>query len=194
MERRIAFQVSAMRGRTLTGYAAIFGAESQDLGGFVETVRAGAFARSLRSNPDVKALINHEPSLLLGRTPGTLKLEEDTRGLKFRVALPDTSYARDIYFSIRRGDATQCSFAFTVREQRWGTKTMPDGREIATRELLDAELLDVSIVTFPAYTATTVSADERARVDEVSDPASPLYDESDPDYNPDWAEGNGDEE
>src|SRR5258707_13658210 len=80
---------------TLVGYAAVFGSKSEDLGGFRETVMPGAFKRSIGSGADVKFLMNHDPSLVMGRTKNnTLALEEDDRGRMFRVKLPPTQAAR----------------------------------------------------------------------------------------------------
>src|SRR5690606_5179958 len=95
MERRAAYELRVAGTRQaprLEGYAAVFDAPSEDLGGFVEYVRRGAFARSLKSNhADPLALVHHMPHLVLGRrSAGTLKLEEDDRGLRFEIELPDT--------------------------------------------------------------------------------------------------------
>ena len=138
-------------GNTLTGYAAVFDAESEDLGGFVETIAPVAFDRSLEAGADVRALINHDSNLVLGRsTSGTLRLETDAIGLRFEVDLPDTSYARDLRVSMERGDISQCSFMFQTVKDEWISR---EGK--ARRRLLDVELMDVSVVTFPAYPQTT---------------------------------------
>src|SRR5690348_17208033 len=100
---------------SLVGYAALFNSESKDLGGFRERIAPGAFTRTLKEGGDVKALVNHDPNQVLGRTKnGTLKLEQDDRGLKFRVKLnPQSQAHRDLHASIARGDLDECSFAFT---------------------------------------------------------------------------------
>src|SRR6185437_15993750 len=84
---------------SLVGYAALFNSESKNLGAFRERIKPGAFTRSLNEGADVKALVNHDPSQLLGRTKnGTLKLEQDDRGLKFRVVLnPQSQAHRDLH-------------------------------------------------------------------------------------------------
>ena len=138
-------------GNTLAGYAAVFNADSEDLGGFVETIDPAAFNRSLAAGADVRALINHDSNLVLGRsTSGTLRLSTDEIGLRFEVDLPETSYARDLKVSMERGDISQCSFMFQVVKDEWVSR---DG--IARRRLLDVDLMDVSVVTFPAYPQTT---------------------------------------
>lgn len=145
----------------LVGYAALFNSESKDLGGFRETIAPGAFTRSLKAGDDVKALVNHDPGQLVGRTKnGTLTLAQDDRGLKFRVALNAKSQAhRDLYESIKRGDMDECSFAFRVAEdgEAWAKKK-DNGKAYASRTLKDVNLMDVSFVTYPAYEHTTVGA------------------------------------
>lgn len=154
LERRAvdtAFNITNTGDRwTFTGYAAKFDTRSHDLGGFIETVRGGAFRRALSEGQDVRALINHDAGLILGRTAsGTLKLAEDSTGLHYEVAAPDTSYARDLAESMQRGDVTQSSFSFRVRQDDW----QKEGRG-RLRTLIDVDLLDVSPVTYPAYEDT----------------------------------------
>src|SRR5215472_5921150 len=105
--------------RTIAGYAARYCVLSGDLGGFRERIASGAFKRILATNPDVVCLFNHSDSAVLGRTTaGTLRLSEDTRGLKFECDLPDTTFGRDTYESVKRGDLNGCSFAFMVDDSR----------------------------------------------------------------------------
>lgn len=139
-------------GNSIEGYAAVFGQQSEDLGGFRETVRSGAFKRALQAKQDVRALFNHDSNMVLGRlSSGTLQLSEDERGLKFRVELPDTQAARDLKTLIARGDITQCSFGFCAVGQEWDNDATP-----AQRTLTDVDLFDVSPVTFPAYPQTSL--------------------------------------
>lgn len=143
----------------LTGYAARFNVLSQDLGYFRERIAPGAFTRSLQEKADVRKLINHDPNLVLGRTKaGTLELSEDDKGLKFRFEMPDTSYARDLMESVRRGDINECSFGFMVRKQTWMEDDDPE-EESCIRELNDVDLFDVSTVTYPAYPETNSKID-----------------------------------
>ena len=146
---------------SIVGYAALFNAESKDLGGFRETVAPGAFTRSLKGGSDVHCLRNHDPNLILGRTKNkTLTLEQDERGLKFRCALdPNQQSHRDLHASIKRGDMDECSFAFTVGKdgQDWQEKKGNDDW-YAARTLKDVDLVDVSAVTYPAYGSTSVQA------------------------------------
>lgn len=141
-------------GTCIEGHAAVFDSWSETLGGifpFKEKVRKGAFAESI-GRDDIRALFNHDPNYVLGRNrAGTLELVEDDVGLRVRITPPDTSWARDITTSIRRGDISQMSIGFVVEDDEWSSK---DG--IDTRELKKVRLFDVSPVTFPAYTATDV--------------------------------------
>lgn len=164
MERRylpiteIEFRQSEEDGQhKISGYAAVFNKRSEDLGGFVEVLRPGAFRKALEKNPDVKCLFNHDPSALLARTKnGTLKLEENTVGLRFEAILADTQVASDVWELIQRGDVDQCSFAFSVSKDgdKWEEKK--DG--LYLREIYEVDTLaDVSAVTYPAYTQTAVN-------------------------------------
>ena len=141
-------------GLRFTGYAALFDSWSQDLGGFREQIAPGAFARAILED-DVRALFNHDPSYVLGRSrAGTLRLFEDATGLGFEIDAPDTARARDLHALVARGDVDQCSFGFIVRAEEW--RTVPGGPD--ERILKDVDLFDVSIVTYPAYEQTTVAA------------------------------------
>lgn len=138
----------------LTGYAAKFGKWSEDLGGFREKIRAGAFDDVLED--DVRCLKNHDSNLILGRTTsGTLRLGTNTVGLQFECDLPDTSTGRDTREEIRRKDITGCSFAFTVTEDDW--RYLEDG-QVERTIIKVGRLFDVGPVTYPAYPDTTVAA------------------------------------
>ncbi len=151
----------------ISGYAAVFDSLSVDLGGFRERIRPGAFARAIKENQDVRALVNHDPNLILGRSKsGTLRLSEDQRGLRVEIDPPATTVGRDVVESLRRGDLDQMSFAFRVVTDDWHKQ---DGEII--RELVDVDLFDVSPVAFPAYEETSVSV--RSKVEELSKPAVP---------------------
>ena len=138
----------------MAGYAAVFNEPSLPLP-FIERIVPGAFRKTLSETPDVRLLINHE-GLPLARTKnGTMKLYEDQRGLYFEAELADTQEARDLYTLVSRGDVDQMSFAFRVIRQKWN-----DDR--TERTLTEVSLADgdVSIVTYPAYPATSVEARE----------------------------------
>ena len=92
-------------GKTLTGYAAVFNSEAV-LGDFSEVIRQGAFAKSLATGSNIRALYQHQGDALLGTTRGgTLQLREDAKGLAFELALPDTSHGKDLAILVGRGDS-----------------------------------------------------------------------------------------
>jgi HK97 family phage prohead protease len=137
-------QVEA-RGRTVVGYAAVYGAESEDLGGFRERIAPGAFTDVLSS--DVRCLLNHDPNVVLGRTrSGTLRLSDDERGLRFEVDLPESR--SDVAEAVRRGDLDGASFRFRADRDSWAG-------DVRTVEHV-AELRDVTLATYAAYPAASV--------------------------------------
>lgn len=146
---------------TLEGYAAVYNSET-DLGHFREVIKPGAFDDVLDN--DVRALINHDPNLILGRTNnGTLELSVDERGLKYKVKLGNQQYAKDFYESVKRGDISQSSFAFTIDKQSWNEE-----RTVRSVDKV-RQLLDVSPVTYPAYAAATVQArDQQPEIEEAN--------------------------
>ena len=145
-------------GKTLSGYAAIFNSET-DLGSFVEVIRNGAFRKSLEGGSNIRALYHHQGDALLGTTRGgTLKLKEDANGLAFELALPDTTHGRDLAILVDRGDVAGCSFGFRVRDggDRWEQR----GSQLV-RELLDVDLVEITLTADPAYQDTTVAMRSR---------------------------------
>jgi HK97 family phage prohead protease len=136
----------------IRGYAAVFDKLSVPLYGFREKISPGAFARSIEKD-DIRALWNHDPNYVLGRTKNnTLLLEEDERGLKIEIIPPDTQWGRDAAELIRRGDVDQMSFAFNTVKDLWENP----GTDKAIRTLVQVNVVDVSPATFPAYPQTTV--------------------------------------
>jgi hypothetical protein len=142
----------------LGGYAARFNSETVIAGMFRERIAPGAFGTALGTS-DVRALFNHDANQIpLGRTSsGSLKVAEDDRGLTYEVTLPNTTLARDLFESVKRGDVRESSFAFTVRSDEWTYPTTAGTLPLRTITEID-ELFDVSPVTYPAYATTTVSA------------------------------------
>lgn len=153
----------------LTGYAAVFDEMSENLGGFRERIASGAFAKALGG--DVRALFNHNPDLILGRTKSkTLSLREDQRGLYCEITLPNTTVARDLLESINSGNVDQMSFGFRTKKDSWDEV---DGEVVRT--LLEVELFDVSPVTFPAYPQTEIAKRSMAAWNEGRAPDVPDY-------------------
>jgi HK97 family phage prohead protease len=160
-ERRIVTQPIEVRKTgdqpsTLVGHAAVFNVEANIGGFFRERIAPGAFTTAIAED-DVRALFNHDPNYVLGRTTaGTLDLTEDKTGLRYEVAPPDTQWARDLMVTVGRGDVNQSSFGFTVVREEW---SKPENRaELPLRTILEARLFDVSPVTYPAYEETTAEA------------------------------------
>lgn len=138
-------------GMGFRGYAAIFDSPSEPLP-FIERIKPGAFARSLKSRNEIKMFVNHDMGRVIGsRRAGTLRLTEDAKGLAVDADLPDTTDGRDLSVLLQRGDVNSMSFGFSV--PRGGDFFNAAGTE---RELRDVRLHEVSVVTgFPAYTATS---------------------------------------
>ena len=155
IERRATAGVKAS-GRSLTGYAAIFGTDTA-IGGFTERIAPGAFSASLASGRDVLALADHDPKAVLGRTKsGTLTLREDAKGLAFTLTLPDTQHGRDLTALAERGDLGGMSFGFVATDEAWTGNT---------RELRALELHEISVVqSWPAYAQTEVSLRSRPNI------------------------------
>lgn len=136
------------------GYASVFN-ESADLGPFTETIARSAFETVM--GDDVRMLFNHDPNFPLARSKngeGSLEMRVDDKGVFFRFPIGPQSYAQDLHESIKRGDIDQASFAFTVDSDEWEER---DGKPHRTITRLGS-LIDLSVVTFPAYEATEVMA------------------------------------
>jgi HK97 family phage prohead protease len=103
----------------ISGYAALFDTPSEDMG-FTEEIDPHAFDSVLATNPDVRALFNHDANIVLGRTSAnTLSLTLDARGLAYEIDPPDTQAAKDLIVSMRRKDITQSSFGFICKRDQW---------------------------------------------------------------------------
>ena len=146
--------------KKFVGQAVVYGSRSQNLGGFVEIIDHGAFAEQLATNPDVRALVEHDQKLILGRTKsGTLKLIDNAFDLQVEIAPPDTQATRDLMVSVERGDITGMSFSFSVPEggDHWDFDQTP-----ALRTVNKAILHEVTITSLPAYQATNVEVAQRS--------------------------------
>lgn len=154
-EIRSGGELRAISPGKLAGYAAVYNSQSQDLGGFVERILPGAFKRTLTKPDHIRALLEHDPQRLLGRVGSrTLTLAEDSKGLRFELSLPDTSYARDLGALVERGDISGCSFGFRVPAggDHW---ELYSGQ--LTRDLVAIDLQEITITGNPAYLDTTVA-------------------------------------
>lgn len=162
MERRIAasretqYRAAEENGELyIEGYFAVFNSVYEILPGITESVAPGAFAGALGG--DVRALTNHDDTLVLGRTrAGTLELREDGHGLwgRVRINQQDTD-AMNLYRRVQRGDVDQCSFGFNIAEE--DVEFREDGSAHWTIRRVDP-LYEVTVATFPAYEDTSVAA------------------------------------
>lgn len=138
----------------IEGYFAVFNSVYEILDGVTESIAPGAFADTLGG--DIRALTNHDTTLVLGRTKaGTLELREDGHGLWGRVKINrEDSDAMNLYHRVQRGDVDQCSFGFDLLEE--DAETREGGSVHFTIERV--KLYEVTVATFPAYESTSVAA------------------------------------
>jgi uncharacterized protein len=176
---------------TMEGYAARFNVPA-DLGYFIEIIEPGFFDEVLDN--DIRALWNHDANFVLGRvSASTLELKQDDKGL-YQITYPPVveplaaQWAKDAMVSVKRGDVKEMSFAFTVKSRWRGDPADGDEwirRDGKTYRFLKKggcrELFDVSPVTYPAYSETSVSASTRSRFEQFekeSNPGGPGADEA----------------
>jgi HK97 family phage prohead protease len=144
--------------RMLTGYASVFNQLSENLGGFREKVQPGAFSRTIKAG-DIRLLLNHEGLPLARTTARNLRLSEDGHGLRFEADVDesDPDFAR-IIPKIRSKTLSQMSIGFVCVSDTW------DHSRPSIRTVLEAELLEISVVTFPAYPQTSIGVRNPAQV------------------------------
>ncbi|NTF48508.1 HK97 family phage prohead protease [Rhizobium rhizogenes] len=155
IEKRLAVEgLQAKTGRTLSGYAIMYGVESR-IGDFTESFAPGSVTKTLRDRPnqrDIVGLVDHDASQLLGRqASGTLRLQDTPKGLAFEIDLPPTPLGDEVLALAQRGDLGGVSFGFIATAEDWqGDK----------RTVKEAQLLEISIIkAHAAYqdTASTLS-------------------------------------
>ncbi|MCA8937975.1 MAG: HK97 family phage prohead protease [Planctomycetes bacterium] len=152
----------------ILGTAIVYGVVG-DGGFFTEEIKAGAATKTLEriADPekqnDCVCLFNHDPNLIVGRTPDTLTLEDTDAGLETRCTPPDTTIARDLIANIRSGVIKQMSFGFYILDE---DVEIRDNRPHFT--IKEIELFDVSHVTWPFYKETSSSIEERIKSRETN--------------------------
>ena len=157
----------------ISGYAAVFNKDSEDMG-FIERIRPGAFKKALKKS-DVRALFNHDPSLIIGRSGVNLELKEDKKGLWMEVSPIPTETYRMVAENIASGLVSQQSFGFTVADDEWD-------KDYRTRTINEIdELFDVSPVTYPAYPDTDVALRSRDKAKTEKEPDETITIEIDED-------------
>lgn len=146
---------------SIEGYFAVFNSIYEIVPGMSESIAPGAFSKTLSG--DIRALINHDTTLVLGRTKAnTLQLREDNHGLWGHIDInPNDTDAMNLYERVKRGDVDQCSFGFDILSEE--TDFRDDGSVHWT--IKEVELYEVSPCTFPAYEETNISARAKERED-----------------------------
>lgn len=151
LTRPVEVRAAGDSGRTIAGYAAVFGSTADIGDSFREIIAPGAFSGAVSG--DVRALIDHDSGRIIGRTTaGTLRLREDDMGLAVEIDLPDTTDGRDLAVLIERGDVSGMSFGFVVTKQMWD-----ETGDVPTRTIQAVDLREVSVVAFPAYDDTSIA-------------------------------------
>lgn len=150
-------------GKYIEGYFAVFNSDYQIDSMMSESIAKGAFSKTLAN--DIRALINHDSTLVLGRTKaGTLELREDERGLWGRIKInPNDTDAMNLYERVQRGDVDGCSFGFVIVSEE--TDFRADGSIHWT--ITEVDLFEVSCCTFPAYNETNIKARSAERDDRI---------------------------
>ena len=165
-ENRMAYQARSSKSKFetreadgemyISGYFAVFNSEYEIWPGAVESVAETAFDGAL--SDDIRCLIDHETRIVLGRNKaGTLTLKTDARGLWGEVRInPNDQDAVNLYERVKRGDVDQCSFGFDILDEEF-----EDRGDLVKWTIKKVKLYEVSVVTFPAYEETSVSARKR---------------------------------
>lgn len=164
---------TATDGLNFRGYAAVFDSWSEDLGGFRERIRPGAFTKTLAEKgrskrSPIKMFLNHDWNVVLASTYGpepTLRLSEDSKGLLVDADLPDNAWGIPVRDAVQRGDISTMSFGFNTPKA--GDEWSGDRTE---RDLVEVKLWEVSPVTaWPAYPATSASVRRLAALTDTPD-------------------------
>jgi len=162
--------------RTINGYGARFDVPTSIAEQYIEVIRRGAFSRAIRQKQDCKFLVNHNPDHIIARVANnTLELAEDSLGLRFKANVASTSIGDDLLENLKTQNWSSCSFSFSVPQggDRWTQVINGNtGRRCDQRELLDLDLWDCSVVTFPQYSGTSAvrDIDEDNEEDEDNEP------------------------
>jgi HK97 family phage prohead protease len=151
----------------IVGHAALFNSLSEVLTDqygdqFQEKIAPGAFSRALKKRNDVRALVEHDPNRMLARTKsGTMKVEEDDKGLRVVINPSNTSYARDLLAQIRAGDVSGFSFGFYVLDDEFD-----NSGDMPIRTLNEIDAFEVTVTGNPAYVETEKALNLRTLIEE----------------------------
>lgn len=164
----IAARAAGEESPVIEGYGALYNSETVIGSWFREVILPGAFKDSI-ANDDIRVAFNHSPHYIIGRnTAKTAEISEDATGLRYKADPPDTTWAKDLTTSIKRGDITGSSFQFDVEndeDEEWDYSQTKQGM-LPLRKIKRAKLYEVGPVAFPAYEDTTVSARAIGRSEE----------------------------
>lgn len=157
-QRNLTLDAPTLSSRTISGYALVYNTLSEDLGGFREQFSPEAFAKQFQGKTNIRALKNHDDTLVLGtESAGTVRIRNDSKGIAYEIDIPETTYGNDLLVSIERGDITGMSFTFLMRND--GFSVAKAGDQII-RTVKEARLLEISPVTFPAYSSSFINQEE----------------------------------
>ncbi|GBU21072.1 peptidase [Fibrobacteres bacterium R8-0-B4] len=145
----------AEKERFVEGLGVAYGREVELFPGFFETIRAGALSRAVNGDAEIKCFFNHDPTFVLAttRSKPPLELADTPQGVRFRAAIPDTSYGRDLIENLRRRNVRGASFSFRVDKD--GDIVTRDDNGNYHREITSAKLYEIGPVTNPAYRQTS---------------------------------------
>lgn len=162
LEIRSASLLADPESKKLVGYVVQWNKESETLWGeYIERFAPNAFSDSLKTGKDIRALFEHDHTKLLGRTSsGTLKLEEDSTGLRFELSPPDTQLGRDLLVSVERGDISGMSFGFRTVKNEWDFSVEPNLRTVQ-----QAELVEITVTSIPAYPDSSLELLKRSKAE-----------------------------
>ena len=157
----------------ITGYAAVYGSLSVDLGGFREVINPGAFKAVANGADEMLAVVNHDYNKTVARrSAGTLTIREDANGLYVEVDPPNTTLGRDLVEDIRAKNIKGMSFRFRGAKDSWEKR---DGQRV--RVISDiGKVGEVTFTTIPAYEATTVELRSALEQLDKQDKATPRLD------------------
>lgn len=150
----------------IEGTAIVFNSLSREMSGFYERLAPTCLDKFFENHraigngvPDIAALWNHDSGIILGRTPKTLQVQKDERGIHFTLEPPKSM--PHILESVQRRDCRGCSFAFTVAKNGEDWSVDEEGRNIRTINEID-NFLELSLVLQPAYEATELGVAQRS--------------------------------
>ncbi len=172
MKLKRAFQAVELRAEQredgilrLAGIAAVFNTETVIWDMFREVFRRGAFKKTIKESDQVMLWSHNRDFPMARKSRSTLSLKETEQGVEFEAELGSQTWAKDAYESIRRGDVQGMSFYFEPVKEAWPRNKESEKDKLPLREILEARLLEISPVVFPAYPTTQVEA--RSILDEA---------------------------